>query len=181
MTSSAARASQDVVWATGRPHFENDYRAAATRVRRLGDATPDAVFGVPLTIRGELVGVLGLAYLGDGAVRRPGCRARGPIRSARLPRSGTGTADRRPARRARAARANRGRAHRHGRPPQHVDARAAALTRGDGAPTCRGGRVARCLQRTPCRADESDLRADRAPARARGALLRRDPDGERAP
>ena len=33
------------VWATGRPHFENDYLASATRVRTLGDATPDAMLG----------------------------------------------------------------------------------------------------------------------------------------
>jgi diguanylate cyclase (GGDEF)-like protein len=48
------------VWETGEACLENDYRGSARPVH-VGDDAPRAVIGVPLTSRGGLVGVIGVA------------------------------------------------------------------------------------------------------------------------
>lgn len=55
-----------LVWRTGKAQIDNDYRANTQR-RDIGEATPAAVLGAPLRVRGEVAGVLGLARIEPGA------------------------------------------------------------------------------------------------------------------
>jgi diguanylate cyclase (GGDEF)-like protein len=52
------------VWHTGAAYTENDYASWRARRADLGDATPSAVLGVPLTVRDRVAGVIGLGYVG---------------------------------------------------------------------------------------------------------------------
>jgi len=55
-----------LVWRTGKAQIDNDYRTFPPR-RDIGQATPAAVLGAPLIVRGEVAGVLGLARTEPGA------------------------------------------------------------------------------------------------------------------
>ena len=55
------------VWESGEPLIVNDYRGWRRRLQALGELTPAAVLGVPLTVGTETIGVIGLARLEPGA------------------------------------------------------------------------------------------------------------------